>query len=125
MIDLSNRVDGWTHAKLKAFIISALRSAFRRYPPKQQCIKDAYTQTKINPATGRLAKHYLCAICKVEFPFAWMQADHIEAIVPPTGFSTFDDWIDRGFVSKYDFQCVCKPCHKIKTREERQKLKKT
>lgn len=121
MIDLSNRVEGWTHAKLKAFIISALRSAFRRYPPKQQCIKDAYTQTKINPATGKLAKHYKCAICEEEFPFSNVQADHTLSIVTSIGFTTFDDWIDRGFVSKYDFQCVCKPCHKIKSKEERRK----
>lgn len=115
-------VEDWTVAKFKSFIVSALRGAFRRYPPKQQCIEQAYTKTKINKKSNRKAKHYKCAHCKQEFPRAEVQADHIVPIVDPKkGFVDWNTWIERAFVGKECFQCLCLECHKIKSMEERKK----
>ena len=58
---MQSKVEGWSAAKFKGSIISALRGAFRRYPPKQQCITEAYVDTRVNVKTNRMAKHYVCA----------------------------------------------------------------
>jgi hypothetical protein len=119
---MKSPVPEWTDAKFKSFIVSALRGAFRRYPPKQQCINNAYTRTKTNDKSGRQAKHYRCAKCKGEFPRSEVQADHKKPIVDPkVGFKDFNTWIARGFVKLTGFQCLCKPCHKIKSAAERKK----
>lgn len=116
-------VKGWTEAKVKSFITSALRAAFRRWPPKQACINKAYVETKVNEKSGRQAKHYRCEKCLGLFPRTQVQADHIEPIVnPETGFEDWNTWIRRGFVGEEGFQCMCLTCHKIKTKEERKKL---
>jgi len=108
----------WTDARFKSFIVSALRGAFRRWKPKQECIKAAFTKTKVNPKTGRMCMHYKCVSCKKAFPNKEVVADHIIPIVSDKGFTTFDDWIVRGFVAQDGFQCMCKTCHKIKSKEE-------
>lgn len=122
---MKSPVPEWTDARFKSFIISALRGAFRRYPPKQQCIEKAFTGIKKNPKTGRMCKHYRCSSCKEEFPRKEVVADHIKPIVDPKkGFIDFNTWIVRGFVALKALQCMCKGCHKVKTNEERTKRKK-
>jgi len=66
-----------------------------------------------------MAKHYRCAGCGGEFIGAKMQADHIEPVVPLTGFTTWDEVIERLFCEKDNFQALCKECHALKTKEER------
>lgn len=115
----------WTNARFKSFIISALRGAFRRYPPKQQCIAKAFTKSKINTKTGRMAKHHMCKKCKKEFPTKEVVADHIKPIVDPkVGFVDFNTWIERAYVPLTAFQCLCKECHNLKTAREKQQRKK-
>jgi len=122
---MKSPVPEWTDARFKSFIISALRGSFRRYPPKQQCIENAYTTTKINPKTGRKCKHYLCNECKVDYPRKEVVADHIKPIVDPKkGFIDFNTWIERAFIALKGFQCLCVGCHKLKSAEERKKRKK-
>ena len=122
---MKSPVPEWSDAKFKGFIISALRGAFRRYPPKQQCIDNAFTCIKKNPKTGRMCKHHLCVKCKVDFPRKEVVADHIKPIVDTRqGFLDFNTWIERGFVALRGFQCLCKTCHNKKTARERQQRKK-
>lgn len=116
---ITSRVVGWSDAKFKGFIVSALRGAFRRYPPKQQAIEAAYVCTKINEDSGRMAKHYECAKCHGIFPRKKVDADHTKPIVGKEGFVDWNTWIDRGFIAVKGFKCLCKECHKIKTGEER------
>jgi len=83
-------------------------------------LADAKTERKINPATGRLAQMYLCQHCKQEFSSRDIQVDHIKPVVDPKkGFQTWDIYIDRLFCEKKNFQCLCKICHKVKTKNER------
>lgn len=111
----------WSEGRKKAFIIAALRSATRRYPPKFQTLKDAATEKKINVKTGRIAQHYECNICKGEFPAKEMNIDHIvPAVDPKTGFTTWDDFVERLFCPKENLQAVCVPCHTTKTKGERE-----
>ena len=106
----------WTEGRYKSFITSALRGAFRRWPPKFDVLKDAYTGTKTNAASGRQAKHYKCAKCGNDFPQKQVQVDHREPIGNCRNWTTF---IARLFCEGDNLQVLCKPCHKTKTKGER------
>jgi 5-methylcytosine-specific restriction endonuclease McrA len=95
----------------------------RRWPPKFESLADACVGTKINKASGRMAKHYECASCNKHFPAKEVAVDHIETVVPLTGFTDWDDVIKRMFVEKDGLQVLCKTCHDIKTKEEKQQAK--
>lgn len=111
----------WSEGRLKAFIVSGLRSCSRRYPPKYQCLADACVGKKINKKTNRLGNHYTCNGCKDEFPSAEVQVDHIIPVVDPaTGFVDWNTYIERMFCEKSNLQVLCKACHKSKTITEQE-----
>lgn len=107
--------NNWTEGRYRSFVTSALRSASRRWPPKYECIRDAYISTKINKKTGRKAKHYRCSLCKEGFPQTGVQVDHIVPIGKDTDWNTF---IEALFCEKDNLQVLCKSCHKEKTKNE-------
>lgn len=112
----------WTEARYRTFVRSALRAAFRKWPPKFAVLKSAATERKTNPKSGKLAMHYRCAACDIDFPAKDVQVDHIKPIVSvSTGFKTWDDFIDKLFCEAKNLQVLCKPCHKTKTGKERKK----
>lgn len=108
----------WTEGRLRSFITSTIRAGFRRWPDKYEALNRAKKGKKINEATGRMAEHYGCAKCKQEFTSKDIQVDHIKPVVPPSGFTTWDDFIARLFCSAANLQVLCKECHKIKTKKE-------
>jgi 5-methylcytosine-specific restriction endonuclease McrA len=111
----------WTKARFNSFVKSALRSASRRWPVKNECLNKAFTERKINTSTGRMAKHFKCAACMEEFPSSKVQVDHICPIVDPaTGFITWDEVIDNMFCEADNLQVLCLGCHKDKTQLEKQ-----
>lgn len=115
----------WTEARFRSFVTSALRAASRRWPPKYQALKAAFVGKKVNAKTGKMAMHYKCAECKKHFVAVDVQVDHIDPVVDPKkGFVSWDVFIDRMFVEIEKLQVLCKPCHKIKTDEEKQQRKK-
>lgn len=116
-----NRNDNqWTEARFKSFIISALRAASRRWPPKFAALKKAFIGKKKNIKTGKVASHYKCAECKKHFVAADVQVDHIFPVVDvKEGFVSWDIYIDRMFCEVHGLQIMCKPCHKIKTEKEK------
>ncbi len=115
----------WTEARFRSFVTSALRAASRRWPPKYQALKAAFVGKKVNAKTGKMAMHYKCAECKKHFVAVDVQVDHIDPVVDPKkGFISWDVFIERMFVEIDKLQVLCKPCHKIKTDEEKQQRKK-
>jgi 5-methylcytosine-specific restriction endonuclease McrA len=106
----------WTAARYRSFIMSALRRA--QYPVKYECIRAAYRRDGVNPKTGRKCKLHECAECHELFPGKDMRADHIEPIVPITGFDSWDYLIDRLFCEIDGFQALCVDCHAVKTKAE-------
>lgn len=118
------RNDGeWTEGRYRSFITSTLRGGMRRWPPKWKALKDAALGRKVNKKTGKLAMHYKCAACAEEFTSTNIEVDHIESVVASTGFVSWDVYIDRLFCEKSNLQVLCKPCHKIKTKEEKDGIK--
>ena len=115
----------WTEARFRSFVTSALRAASRRWPPKYKALKEAFVGRKVNAKTGKMAMHYKCHSCRKHFVAADVQVDHIEPVVDPTkGFKTWDIFIGRIFCEIENLQTLCKPCHKIKTDQEKQERKK-
>lgn len=116
----STRMKEWSEGRLKAFIISGLRSCSRRYPPKFETLSEALVGKKINKKTNRLANHYTCKACRDEFPSKEVQVDHINPVVDPvTGFVDWNTYIERLFCEKSNLQVLCTTCHAIKTQEEK------
>ena len=115
----------WTEARFKSFVTSALRAASRRWPPKYKALKEAFVGRQVNAKTGKLAMHYTCAECKKLFVATDVQVDHIKPVVDPKkGFVSWDSFIDRMFCEIENLQVMCKPCHKIKTDQEKLERKK-
>jgi 5-methylcytosine-specific restriction endonuclease McrA len=112
--------DEWTIGRRNSFITSVLRAGSRRWPPKYETLREAATEKKINPKTGRLAQLYLCATCCGEWSSKDVQVDHISPIILPTGFTTWDMYIERLFCDKDNMQVLCISCHKVKTQEEKE-----
>lgn len=125
MVDKKRNGGEWTDARFRSFVTSALRAASRRWPPKFKALKEAFVGRKTNKKTGKLAMHYKCAKCKKHFVAADVQVDHVLPVVDPkVGFIGWDSFIDRIFCEIENLQVLCKPCHKVKTEEEKSERKK-
>lgn len=116
--------NSWTEGRLQGFIIGVLRAGHKRWPPKYEVKNAAKLGKKTNPATGRVAEFFECAICKGDFTNKDVEVDHINPVVDPsTGFKDWNTFIERLFCGPNNYQLVCKGCHKKKSAEEKQ-LKK-
>ncbi len=125
MTDKKRNGGEWTEARFKSFVTSALRAASRRWPPKYKALKEAFAGKQVNAKTGKLAMHYKCAECKKLYVATDVQVDHIKPVVDPKkGFVSWDSFIDRMFCEIENLQVMCKPCHKIKTDQEKLERKK-
>jgi 5-methylcytosine-specific restriction endonuclease McrA len=112
----------WTEARYTQFIRSALRGAFRRWPPRYDVLRNAFTEARLNPKTGRVAKHYRCAECGKDFPQKGVQVDHKHPVVDTKkGFVDWNTFIERLLVEAKKLQVLCKGCHTSKTKAERMK----
>jgi hypothetical protein len=107
----------WTAGRFRSFVTSALRAASRRWPPKYEAIKAAFTKIKINKTSGRKARHYKCAACGKDFTQSNVQVDHIKPIGKDL---SWDEFIEKLFCERDNLQVLCKACHKKKTKEERE-----
>lgn len=111
----------WTEARWRSFVISALRSATRRYPPRNKVLKKAFVRRQLSKVSNRMAMHYRCAMCKKLFTSTNVQIDHIIPVVDPVkGFVSWDEYINRMYCEEDNFQVLCKPCHLKKTKKERE-----
>jgi len=120
----STKKKEWTPARKHSFIVAVLRSGTRRWPPKYETLNEAKTEKKINIASGRLAQHYLCAGCREDFPAKLVQVDHVQPAVGPSGFTTWDSFIEGLFCEKDNLQVLCVTCHSLKTQQEKTQRKK-
>lgn len=111
----------WTDARFRQFIISQLRAATRKWGPIVNCQKKAHVARGL----------YMCAGCRKAVPptlppqreggrrVSNIAVDHIDPIVDPsTGFTSWDDYIERLFCEESGLQLLCRTCHMQKTAEE-------
>lgn len=91
---------------LKRFLISILRRATYRWPARSDALKQARKERNC----------YECAMCHDFYKNNQVVLDHILPVVDPkTGFTNWDDYINRMFPEKEGFQVLCSNCHDIKT----------
>jgi hypothetical protein len=96
---------------------SALLAVMRRFSRFWHPSKEVLTKARI--ARGI----YTCNICKKVVGPKEIKVDHIEPVVPVTGFTNWDDIIGRLFCGEEGLQAICHPCHTVKTTEENRKRK--
>ena len=98
---------------LKGYIFGSLRKIWRWYPERRLALQLA-------AVLGTVAKDsYSCAKCDNIFNKKLIQVDHIDPVInPATGFTTWDNYIERLFVKAEKLQVLCKECHKNKSVEE-------
>jgi 5-methylcytosine-specific restriction endonuclease McrA len=118
MADKTRNNGEWTESRFHSFVKSGLRSLSQKWPPKYRVLGKAYAGTSINPSSGRLAKRYECASCKNTFTSKDVEVNHIEPVVPISGFDSWDNIIERLFCEESGLEVVCKPCHKVITKQE-------
>lgn len=121
---MNSPIPNWSKAKFKGWIISLLRKGTLRYPPRNEVLKEAKTEKKINPSSGRMAQHYKCAKCRQEFPLSKVYVDHVVPVVDPViGFIDWNNYIERMFCHKENLQVLCSVCHDAKTAIEKGRRK--
>lgn len=109
----------WTEARFRSFVKGNLRRVCNKWAPISEVKKEARVSRGI----------YLCNGCKKKVTNSVVVegkrvnnifVDHIEPIVDPSvGWTGWDDVIEGMFSEKDNLQLLCKPCHDVKTKEER------
>ncbi len=105
-------------------IKGALRQVAKYSPEVKQALKLATHPTIKGPKGGA---RFICAKCGEVFEKKDVQVDHINPIIPVNKRTSDLDWntiIARMFCSAEKLQVLCKPCHLIKSNEERKERKK-
>lgn len=93
---------------LKSYIKNVLRRASYRHSARSEALRKARIERNT----------YVCAACKETFPNKEVNVDHINCVVPVTGFTTWDEYIARLFCGVDGLQILCDVDHKIKTQKE-------
>lgn len=107
----------WSDAQYWGFIRSGLRSKFSRYPVKFQVLRDA-SRSAVTTARGRKWE-YQCAICLEWHVQANVEVDHIVPCGTLKCYADLPGFVERLFCASEGLRVVCKPCHKVKSQEER------
>ena len=90
----------------KAFVISVIRRATFKWPPRGEAIEKARISRGL----------YRCASCQGEFKNGEYQVDHKVPIVSvKDGWTNMDDFINRALPDVDGWQILCITCHNIKT----------
>jgi hypothetical protein len=95
---------------LRYFLVNKLRRMSYSWPPRKEAIKRARV------SRGK----YKCATCEgQDFGPKDIQVDHIIPVINPhTGFTDWNDFIERLFCGVEGFSVKCKVCHDAKTLTE-------
>ena len=122
---MKSPVKNWSDAKWRSWVVSLLRRGTMKFPPRNEALRAAKTEKKINEKTGRIAQHYQCAGCLQEFPAKGVVADHILPVVDTVrGFVDWNTYIERMFCPVENLQILCNngenSCHHKKTKQERE-----
>ncbi len=109
----------WSEARYWQQVRSALRSGFRYWKPIQQARINARRKYKGN--NKRQKWEFQCAECKKWFKQTDTQIDHKIAVGSLKSNKDLIGFLERLTPEDVNnFQCLCKSCHKEKTKKERE-----
>jgi hypothetical protein len=94
--------------RFRSFLMSILRRASRFWKPSEICIE----KTRVSRGV------HICPSCKKTCRRKDMKKDHINPVIPVTGFGSWDEVIKRLFVTEDKWQAICHECHAEKTKQE-------
>lgn len=94
--------------RFRSTLIQVLRRFSKFWTPKNNVLKKARIGRGI----------YQCSSCSKIVGSKEIKIDHIEPVVPVTGFTTWDDIIQRLFCEESGLQAICVACHAEKTSKE-------
>lgn len=105
-------------------IRSAIRRIFSRSPHVIDTLQKARRERPWHKKDGTVAKRsrveFLCSSCDEWFMKKDIQVDHdIPVIDPIKGFEDWNIFVERLFCDPENLKLLCKPCHKVKTDEEK------
>lgn len=110
-----------TEAGFWGMIRSCLRNASRWWKPIAQCKQNS---RRVYKGAKKLQKwEYLCNHCNNWFMEKEVQIDHIVDAGTLTKAEDLPGFVERLFCEVDGFQCLCKPCHQIKTNAVRSSKK--
>lgn len=92
----------------RAFAIATLRRASYRWPPRNEALARARVSRGV----------YKCEECRNLFKKKEIQLDHIDPVVPVTGFTNLDDFTYRLLCDASGYATICLTCHATKTKME-------
>lgn len=92
------------------FAMQALRRATYRWPYGHLAMGHARIERGL----------YKCESCSGTFGPKEINKDHVEPVIPVTGFKSWDETIERLFVKTEQYQILCLSCHDNKTQIENQ-----
>lgn len=107
----------WTEAKFWAFLRSALRAKWSRWPPRYeilQSVRRAYKGPK-----KQQKYEYKCARCNEWFMQKEVEVDHIIPCGSLNKYEELPEFVRKLFAPISALRVVCKPCHKIITQESK------
>jgi len=93
---------------VKAFVIASLRRASYRWPARNEALNRARVSRGI----------YKCEQCGKHFKKKEIQLDHIEPVVPVTGYTNLDDYAHRLLCNADGYSVLCIADHEVKTLHE-------
>ena len=117
MIEKTRNAGTQTEAAYWGGIRSALRRHFRYWKPALNA-KYAARRTYVGP-NKRQKWEYQCAHCKQWFMEKEVQTDHIIPAGSLKSGKDIEAFVER-LTPEAGFQELCKPCHQIKTNNERE-----
>lgn len=92
-----------------------LRRAHTKWPPRRA----AKNATRVSRGV------YVCDKCKGKFGPKQIDMDHTVPVIDPVeGFVDLQTYIDRLFLDESGYQVLCKECHKKKTHEEENPIRR-
>lgn len=116
-VDKPHNGGQWTPARFRSFIKGALRSATRRWGPIHAKKKAARVDRGVYRCAGHKRKPHDVRLTVDGKKNVFV--DHIDPVVGPEGFTSWDLVIERMFVEEDKLQVLCRECHDKKSKEER------
>ena len=119
---MNNRIS----AKERGLIKGAIRRVFSRSDLRRAVIASVRVPGHHDVSRPRVKKWSKCGKCGRLTPEYLMECDHISPIVPidkTLEEMSWDTVIDRTWCLQNNLQAICKDCHSVKTKEEREARK--